>query len=61
KREIKAGEIRRPIIIKGRQGCRRGDGILRNLTPDGPFFRWAGSMKRALTHYLAYLPPNRRS
>ncbi len=34
---------RHPIIIKGRQSCRRGDGIEGNHTRPGQIIRWAGS------------------
>ncbi len=43
---------RHPIIIKGRQSCRRGDGIQSNHTRAGPIIRWAGSRNG---HYPALL------
>ena len=43
---------RHPIIIKGRQSCRRGDGIESNHTRAGPIIRWAGSRNG---HYPALL------
>ena len=43
---------RHPIIIKGRQSCRRGDGIQSNHTRASPIIRWAGSRNG---HYPALL------
>jgi hypothetical protein len=50
----------RPIIIKGRQSCRRGDGILGNHTPADEIFRWAGSMNdryHAKSPFIVHISP----
>ncbi len=51
---------RHPIIIKGRQSCRRGDGIQSNHTRAGPIIRWAGSRNGhypALLSSIAHISP----